>query len=222
MQHQIIQNAVLAAASVMEDAIDAELDEDLDSLRAKRLRELKERAKNKDTWLALGHGTYDEITDEKEFFNIGKKSNRVVAHFFRENNFACKVIDKHLFALSRTHLEARFIKLNAEKCPFLSERLKLWMLPTIVLIKNGKTDHSIVGLDELGGSEDFPAEILEWTIGSHGVIDYDGPKPEFDKNGKKYSIKQFGKEKSIQNSRHNYDSDSEEAVSYTHLTLPTT
>lgn len=41
--------------------------------------------------------------------------------------------------------------MNVEKSPFLVERLQIWCMPSIVLIKDGKTDHTIQGFDELGG-----------------------------------------------------------------------
>lgn len=44
----------------------------------------------------------------------------------------------------------------APKCTAaFAERLKIWMLPTVAVIKNEKTTDYIVGLDELGGVEDF-------------------------------------------------------------------
>jgi hypothetical protein len=47
-------------------------------------------------------------------------------------------------------------QINAEKSPFLTERLKIWMLPTLALIKKEKTTDYIVGFNELGGKDDFP------------------------------------------------------------------
>jgi len=208
MQGELIQAAVLQTAAVLEDAIDAELEEDLGSLRAKRLHQLKERAKKKDEWIAQGHGVYNELTEEKLFFEEAKKSERMAVHFYRDSNRACEIVDKHMGILARKHLEAKFMKMNAERCPFLTERLKIWMLPTIVLCKGGKTEHSIVGLDELGGGEDFPTEVLEWRISQFGVIDYDGPAPEIDKNAKKFNITRGTK--AIQDSKHNYGVDSDE------------
>lgn len=209
---QILQAALLQTANIVENAIDAELEEDLDSLRAKRLTQLQEKSKKKAEWLAKGHGVYSELSEEKAFFTEVKQSERVVVHFYRESNMPCKVMDKHLSNLARIHLETKFLKISAERSPFLTERLKIWMLPTVVLVKDGKTEHSIIGLDELGGSEDFSQEMLEWKIGSFGVIDYDGPQPEFDAKGKKkYNITTgFGKQKSIQGSSHNYGSESDE------------
>jgi len=174
MQH--IQAAVLQTAQALEDAIDAELEEDLDSLRAKRLQQLKDKAKKKDEWLSKGHGVYTELPEEKLFFDEVKKSDRLAVHFYRDNNIACAIVDKHMAILARKHLETKFLKLNAEECPFLVEKLNIWRLPTIVLCKDGKTEQSIVGLEEVGGM-DLSTEMLELRMFERGIIDYHGPAP---------------------------------------------
>ena len=51
-------------------------------------------------------------------------------------HFRCKIVDKHLGQLCLKHYETRFIRLNAEKAPFLSERLKIKMMPTILMCKD--------------------------------------------------------------------------------------
>lgn len=61
----------------------------------------------KEEWRGLGHGVYSEITEEKEFFDVCKKSNKVVCHFFRESTWRCKIVDKHLNLLAPQHLETR-------------------------------------------------------------------------------------------------------------------
>jgi thioredoxin-like negative regulator of GroEL len=55
-----------------------------------------------------------------------------------------QVVDKHLSLLAKQHIETRFVKINAEKSPFLAERLKIIVLPTIALIKNTKVDDYVV------------------------------------------------------------------------------
>lgn len=50
------------------------------------------------------------------------------------------------------------------------ERLKIWMLPTLAMVKNGKTTDYIVGLDELGGHEDFDPSLLEGRLISAGIL----------------------------------------------------
>ena len=55
-----------------------------------------------------------------------------------------QVVDKHLGILAKQHIETRFIKIQAEKSPFLAEKLKIVVLPTIALIKNAKVDDYVV------------------------------------------------------------------------------
>lgn len=137
--HQdLINNAVLQVATAVEESIDKELEEDLETLRARRIKELQEKAANREKWLRAGHGEYIQI-EEKNFFDEAKKSQRLIVHFFRDSNMACKVVDHHLSQLAQKHLETRFLKIDAEKSPFLTERLKIWMLPTLVLVKDGQT-----------------------------------------------------------------------------------
>ena len=67
-----------------------------------------------------GHGEYTEIAEEKEFFELAKKSKNFVCHFYRDEFFRCKIVDKHLRLLAQKHMETKFCKINAEKCPFLT------------------------------------------------------------------------------------------------------
>ena len=55
-----------------------------------------------------------------------------------------QVMDKHLAILAKQHIETRFVKINAEKSPFLTEKLKIIVLPTLTLIKNSKVDDYVV------------------------------------------------------------------------------
>lgn len=59
--------------------------------------------------------------------------------------FIClQVMDKHLNVLAKQHIETRFVKIHAEKSPFLAEKLKIVVLPTIALVKNTKVDDYVV------------------------------------------------------------------------------
>ena len=99
-------------------------------------------------------------------------------------------MDKHLQQLAEQHLETRFVRvciatkhiigcvcpvppesaashsrmmsmqIHAEKSPFLTERLRILMLPTLALIKSEKTVDYIVGFDDLGGTDDFSTDVL--------------------------------------------------------------
>lgn len=55
-----------------------------------------------------------------------------------------QVVDKHLNILTKQHLETKFVKMNAEKTPFLTEKLNIFMLPTLALVKKGKVVDYVV------------------------------------------------------------------------------
>ena len=62
------------------------------------------------------------------------------------------------------------VQIDAEKSPYLTEKLNIWMLPTLALIKNEKVSDYVVGLDDLGGTEDFTTETLEARLAAADVL----------------------------------------------------
>jgi len=80
----------------------------------------------------------------------------------------------HLKILAAKHVEAKFCKVNAEKSPFLTQRLRIKVIPTIALVKDSKTKDFIVGFSDLGNCDDFATEMLEWRIAHSGAIEYKG------------------------------------------------
>ena len=157
-----------------------------------------------------GHGTYSEIADEREFFDTCKKSQHVVCHFYRDSTFRCKIVDKHLEALARQHIETKFVKINAEKVVFLIERLRIKVMPTIALIRDNKPIDYIVGFNDLGNTDDFKTDMLEWRIATTGVIEYSGDllkPPDAEKSKKHINTKA---KSSIRGSNFNDSSDDDE------------
>jgi len=150
--------------------------DDLQSIREDIQRKRKARAELEKKWKDLGHGTYDELGDEKAFFDAGKKSDRFIVHFYREATERCKIVDHHLKILAAQHLEARFCKIDAEKSPFLCSRLAIRMLPTILLLSKNVVVDRILGFTELGNRDDFKTEMLEWRLAVKDVIEYEGDK----------------------------------------------
>uniref|UniRef100_A0A2P2J2W1 Uncharacterized protein MANES_07G065600 n=1 Tax=Rhizophora mucronata TaxID=61149 RepID=A0A2P2J2W1_RHIMU len=177
---EILEKQVLAVAKAVEEKLDEEItlldrldEDDLEALRERRIQQMKKMAEKRSRWISLGHGDYYEIPSEKDFFPAVKASDRVVCHFYRDN-WPCKVMDKHLSILAKQHIETRFVKIHAEKSPFLAERLKIVVLPTLALIKNAKVDDYVVGFDELGGTDEFSTEELEERLAKAQVIFFDG------------------------------------------------
>merc|ERR1712170_129702 len=178
----ILSDQLMKAAAVVEDQIDAEMakmeklpDEDeLEALRRKRTEALKKQEEKKAEWRANGHGSYEEIPEEKEFFNVTRKSDNCVIQLYRPETERCKIFDKHLRILAHKHPETKFAKINAEKCPFLTDRLKVRVIPTLALIKDAKTKDFVVGFTDLGNTDEYSTEMLEWRLGCAEILNYSG------------------------------------------------
>jgi len=175
-----VEQGILQVAAEKEKLLDEklkkieELDEDdFEALRQKRRQQLQKQVRQEQDWKQLGHGVYTEIADTKDFFQAAKRSPRMVVHFYRGVTPRCEIVDAHLHKLAPMHLETRFVKIDAEKNPFLVERLGIIILPTIVLIKDGKTEHSLRGFDEVGGTDDFSTADLAYVMSTHGVLKFE-------------------------------------------------
>jgi|LauGreSBDMM110SN_4_FD.fasta_scaffold71810_2 thiol-disulfide isomerase/thioredoxin len=175
-----VEQSLLRVAQEHERALDAQLakmdnlgEDDFEALRQKRKMDLQKQVRQEQDWRQLGHGRYAECTDTKDFFNAAKKSARMLVHFYRSVTPRCQIVDAHFERLAARHVECRFVKLDAEKNPYLVEKLGIIVLPTIVLIKDGKTDHAIHGFDEFGGTDNFTTEDMAYVLANYGMI-----KPE--------------------------------------------
>ncbi|KAF1327679.1 Thioredoxin domain-containing protein 9, partial [Globisporangium splendens] len=153
-------------------------DDELERLRERRMQQMKQNALKVQELRAKGHGEYATITDTKEFFEVIKQSDKSVVHFFTPANAFCELVDGHLERLSKHHIETRFIRLNAEKSEYLVDKLGVWMIPCIALIKDQKVVKMIQGLDDLGGTDKFTTAFLAYFIGLHNVLKYEGADPE--------------------------------------------
>ena len=176
--------------------------------REKRIQEMKKLVSQKESWKAQGHGVYSEIAEEKEFFEVCKKSKNVVCHFYRDSTFRCKIVDKHLEILAPKHFETRFVKISVDHAHFLCDRLKIHILPTIACICDGKTKDYIKGFDDLGGHDEFSTEMLEWRLGCTAVINYSGnllDRPDAEKSTRKQVT--YHAKKTIRNNTQDSDSD---------------
>ena len=61
-----------------------------------------------------------------------------------------------------------------DRSPFLCDKLRIIMLPTVACVLRGKVKDYIVGFDDMGGSDEFDTEVLEWRLGETGILDYTG------------------------------------------------
>jgi len=175
----MVEQKVYDMARAVEDSVDDELhrlekmDGDaLEDIRRKRLEAMKSTHEARKSALERGHGVVNDLDDEKAFFEKMKGEDKMIVHFYRTSSWPCEVMDKHVAAVARKHTETLVCRINAEKAPFLTEKLKIWMLPTLCLVRNTKVVDYIVGFDDVGGTDDFPTEHLRLVLASKGVINY--------------------------------------------------
>lgn len=64
------------------------------------------------------------------------------------------------------------MQIDAEQSPYLTEKLSIWMLPTLAIVNNEKTTDYIVGLDDMGGVDSFTTDVLAARLGQSGAVTY--------------------------------------------------
>ena len=183
---------------------------------------MKQMQKLRQEYKANGHGEYRDLEPgqhggdtARAFFDAAKKSKKLLVHFYRPTTRYCDVVHAHLEKLAPKHLETRMVKINVESgADYLVEKLGIFVMPTILLIKEGKVLHHIRGFDEMGGTDEFSTELLAWIISQYEILNYEGDMPEELLNGSdrakginSLGVTRIGSEssKNIREGFHKYD-----------------
>ena len=137
-----------------------EIDSEEERIMQKELEKMRKTAESKREELSKKikndkYGDYTEII-ETEFLDTMLKNEKVVCHFYHKDFERCKIIDKHLRIIAPNHRETLFVKIDAEKTPFFTAKLKVRVLPTIILFVKGKAIHRFIGFQDFGMNDDFP------------------------------------------------------------------
>ena len=177
-QQAMVDSMLAQTLLHVEAAVDAELDkaanlddDDYAKIKANRLKEMRRKAEEQEMHKHNGHGSLSKINDQQEFFGAAKKSNRMICIFTRNSNKYGKVMLEHAELLAQKHLEARFIWVDAENAPFLTDRLNIYMLPTIVCIKDNKVHKQHNGLNEIDGTGKYTSSMLEYLLHCDDMLD---------------------------------------------------
>merc|ERR1712054_416507 len=171
---QMLANTLLS----VENALDAEIEkadnldeDDLQRIKAKRIAEMRKKAEELQGNVANGHGHLTKINDQQEFFAAAKKSARLICVFTRNSNKHGKAMLEHSEVLASKHLEARFIWVDAENAPFLTDRLNIYMLPTIVCVKDNKVHKQHNGLNDISGDGKMTTGLIEFLLQIDEMLD---------------------------------------------------
>lgn len=105
-------------------AMDEEDERMFRTMAAARIAAAREEYDEERTNVTLGHGTYTEIT-EQEFLPAMTSADYVVCAFFHKDFERCKIVDMHLHKICKVHKEAKFVRIDAEKCPFFVNKLQI-------------------------------------------------------------------------------------------------
>ena len=87
-----------------------------------------------------------------------------------------------------------------------TERLIIKTLPTLALVKDAKIKDYVVGFTDLGNTDEFSTDVLEWRIAHAGVIDYSGDLNQPPNQNSKSKLKIKSK-KTIRGNDNDDDSD---------------
>ncbi|KAK1939134.1 thioredoxin family protein [Babesia divergens] len=152
-------------------------DEDtLDRFREARLKKLKEIHAKRMEFFNQGYGKLIEVDSDSHFFDVARNTKYVVAHFSRPTTVRSQYLDEKMYEICQTYFNTKFIKVNVEKTPFLCQRFNIWCLPTLMIIIDGKTNHSIIGFHEFGG-DGFTLDEFTKVLNKHKILP---PQMSFD------------------------------------------
>ncbi|PFH52828.1 hypothetical protein AMATHDRAFT_139401, partial [Amanita thiersii Skay4041] len=155
------------------DAIFAELEAEIENDENPTFREQGIDALKKELESLRGmrqnlHGSYTEITDEKEVIRVSAREPRCVVHFYHGNFRRCEIMDKHLAKLASQYFQTRFFRVFVENVPWLVERLAIKVLPCVICFVNGISQDRLIGFEELGNTDTFTTAALEQRLLSSG------------------------------------------------------
>ena len=182
------------------DDEDGDEDADLRLLREKRLKEIRSAQLEKIENLGKGHGQYREIVQD-EFLAEVTSSKITCCHFYHDEFPRCKIMDHHLQRLATRHVETKFVKINAGKCPFFVEKLSVRSMPTLVFFSDGVVSGKLIGFDGLseqmppGKEDEWKTIMLARMLGEASII-----------NNGKYPTHIFQKHKKIDGNSSKYSS----------------
>lgn len=155
------------------DKLDDELDQHFQQYREQRMQELSQQmSQSKRLVEEAGHGSVQTELSEESVIKITAKAARTVLHLFHENFAKCSLMDRKLEILAQKHITTKFIRINVDNAPFLVTRLKVQVLPVVIVYVNGVETARVVGFEKLhydAKKNDFSIEALEQFLLQNGT-----------------------------------------------------
>ncbi|KAL0220305.1 hypothetical protein RCL1_000159 [Eukaryota sp. TZLM3-RCL] len=145
-------------------------DEELSAIRERRMAELKNQHRFQQNMRAKGHGEL-RLIEEGQFLKEVTSTDRCIVHFTHPEFERCKLMDQHLRILAPKHLETKFLRIEASKAPFFVQKLKIQVLPCVLLLWDGVARDRLVGFERLGNDDSFSTSQLENVLIHAEIID---------------------------------------------------
>lgn len=139
-------------------------DEVVSRYREQRLDELKSEMRKIDAAAATfgeSLGTVQYYSDERELMTVVAGTPAAVVHFFQPTFSKCKLMNEKLALVAEKHVSLAILAIPAEKAPFLVAKLKIKVLPFVVVYRGGKEVSRIIGFEGLGSGTDIQLSTLE-------------------------------------------------------------
>lgn len=160
--------------SLLELLESLENDEDLAGFRDQRLAELKKEFRQIDRAVedyGEAAGTIHYYKHEKELMNSVTKSEFSILHFYQPTFPRCQSMNDLLAVFAEKHLPVHVMAIQAEDAPFLVSKLRVKVLPFVVIYKKGEEVARIVGFEGIGGLEGAASlQTLEAYLNKCGVL----------------------------------------------------
>lgn len=171
-------------------------DTELEAIRERRIREMREMQMKRAEQKSLGHGEVRLITQDEFLPECTGKSEFVAVHFFHKEFQRCQIMDHHLKLIAPKHLSCKFLKMDVEKAPFFTHKLQIKTLPTLIIFREGKTVDQLTGFEGLAIHQNEPDKWhtgrLEAWISSTGAIEYKMPTEELKEEMRRMGINPRG------------------------------
>lgn len=170
-------------------------DPELDSIRERRLREMRESQMKHAENLAKGHGQYRTILQDEFLPECTGSSEWVAIHFFHNEFERCKILDHHLKIIATNAISCKFLRIDAEKAPFFVDKLKIKTLPTLLVFRDGKAVDRLMGFEGLSSDGDpdkwHTGRLQQW-LAKTGAIKYTPPTEEIEEEIRRLGLKPAG------------------------------
>lgn len=172
-QQSKLQREELDTESLLELLESLDDDAELARFREQRMEQLKREMRSIDhAAAALGDslGTVQTYTDEKELMTAVAGAPWCVVHFYQPTFAKCKVMNERLAELAQRHVALAVLAISAEKAPFLVAKLKIKVLPFVVVYRQGVEASRIVGFEGVGSAADVSVDALEQRLLRLGAV----------------------------------------------------